>query len=527
MLTMTSASAKDLDAYITADEQTGNIAVSGTGAAYGGQLVSILIAKNESEFFSPDTPLITEATQADENGGYDIQINPYPSLSGGEYTAKIATADQWISKKFVLVSVNSATDLYELAKECKSKDELETLLGERPYDMGISEDYWQTYQKQIVNRIYSGLKDCKNTSDFLKLCRSGLAIERIKAGEDITSVLADSKNSMYVGGTTIYEMWNTLSENARQNVMNLYTDSTDVAGAFAQACAVAAVKDCKNWRELSEVLSPLDKTVFTEVFELDTTYCTSTNADAIVGQLYSKLAGLKNIKAIRDTFFNISKEYSTKNANSNAGGGNGGTSFGKQWSSEGFSAVTGNTVKVSFNDIQGHWGERYITPLAQRGIVNGYDDGGFHPNAYVTRAEFVKMLCSGFNITGEYSDAGFADVSNSAWYAQSVALCKSHGIVNGDTNNRFRPQERITREDAAVMLYRILKEDIAFEETEQLQFNDSTDIADYAVGAVATMADEGIISGFDTGSFRPKDNTTRAQAAVMLIKAVDLLNAES
>ncbi len=529
ILTVTTASAQELDAYIAADEQTGNIAVSGKGAAYGGQLISILIAKDENGFFSPDAPLITEAVQADENGGYDVTIQPYLPLSGGEYIAKIATADNWISKKFIVISIDSAKQLYELLKECKSKSELGTLLEGRIHDAGLSQEDWLKYSTELTDRIYSGIKNCKDVSDFLKLCRTSLAIERIGAGDDIEVVLSETKNSMLVKETPIYDMYQALSQKARGNVMKLYTDGTDIAGAFAEACALAAVKSCKNWRELADVLSPLSKTVFSDVFSLDTSYCTSNNADGIIGQLYGRLSSLNSVKAVRDTFLTISKEYNSNNSGSGSGssGGSGGSSFTKKWSDDGFAVAANNSVKKSFNDVEGHWGQRYIDPLAQRGIVKGYDDGGFHPDAYVTRAEFVKMICTGFDITGEYADTGFADVDKSAWYAQSVAVCRILGIVHGDTHNRFRPQERITREDASVILYRILEDRIAFSEAERIPFNDSADIADYAVDAVSAMTDEGILSGFDTGSFRPKENTTRAQAAAILIRALDLLNAES
>lgn len=533
MLSVTTASAESLMAYVTTDELTGSITVNGSGAAYGGQLVSILIQDGEKGFFSPDIPLITEAVHAFEDGGFEIIINPSLPLPGGEYAFKAVTFDDEFETKFIVVSKEGSSQLFEILKKCEDAIAIGNCLEGRYFDIGISEELGTKYHEALTNRIFNGIGECKDATDFVKLCRSAVAILRILDGEEISDVLLESKNSMYVDNIACIDMWQALSEKAKKEAMNLYRDSNNPSESFSEACALSAVKTSENWRELSDVLSPFDENVFTKVFKLDTSYCTKKNQDAVIQLVFKKLSDINSISDMKNTFLKESKNYSSKSkGNSSSGSSQSGSS------GSGSIGTVGSSISVSsdfydikeeinFTDINGHWGEKYIKQLGEKGIVKGYEDGGFHPDSNVTRAEFVTMLCAGFGIVGGNGGNTFSDVDESQWYAESVNACRSRGIVFGDDNNCFNPHNLITREDAAVMLYRILSEKIEIEEMSQIPFNDGSEISEYAVNAVALMAEEGVLTGNDSGYFNPKENTTRAQAAVMLIKTVDFINAAS
>jgi len=534
MLTVITASAQELSAHITADEQTGSITVSGNGAAYGGQLVSILIAEDEGGFYSPDSPLITEAVHSDENGGFTLTVFPAKALSGGEYQAEIATSDSRLSLSFIAVSLDSAGELFELAAKCGEKSALAELLQTRPYDMGISEEQWAAHSSALTDAVYAGIDECKSTSDFLKLCRSALAMERIKNGEDVAGILQESVNSMYVGDVTCLEMWNALDNDSRKNVMTFYTPNTDAALGFAQACAMSAVKSSSDWHELAGVLSPLEKNVFTDVLRLNTSRVTEDNSNQIVRLVYKELNSISTPEDLRREFLEASKNY--------GGGSSGGASGGMSGGSKGSSSPTMNNSAfggavsfdqkapaslISFSDTTGHWGEGYISKLAQSGGIKGYSDGSFRPDNPVTRAEFATMLAQCFKLDNSGALADFADVAASDWFAGGVWACSSHNIVYGDENKLFNPALNITREDAATMLYRFLGSKVQFDEVSQIPFNDESQISDYARAAVGVMVDEGVLSGFGNGYFKPHENTTRAQAAAMIVKSLDLLRAVS
>ena len=112
-------------------------------------------------------------------------------------------------------------------------------------------------------------------------------------------------------------------------------------------------------------------------------------------------------------------------------------------------------------------------------------------------------------------NADFKDVADNSWYNGYVAAAAKAGIVKGTEDGMFNPNAYITRQDAAVMLARVLEYKGIAMDTKTIEFNDADSIAKYARNSVNGMANLGIISGYD-GGFAPLDNTTRAQAAALL-----------
>ena len=173
--------------------------------------------------------------------------------------------------------------------------------------------------------------------------------------------------------------------------------------------------------------------------------------------------------------------------------------------------------KITFADVpENHWAREYIEELAEKGILNGRGDT-FAPEDKITRAEFVAILSRIENedVSGEVA---FEDVSESAWYAKSVAWASENGITNGVSESEFAPEKNITREDMAVMIvrYAALKEAALKEENSAKTFSDEADISGYARDAVKKMQGAGIISGLNDGSFAPKRFATRAETAKMI-----------
>ena len=175
-------------------------------------------------------------------------------------------------------------------------------------------------------------------------------------------------------------------------------------------------------------------------------------------------------------------------------------------------------IAVSFEDVpQTHWAHSHIMNLAQKNIIKG-KESGFAPEDNITRAEFVTIL---FRMSGEElpeTTDKFSDVASGDWYAQNVAWALNTGITSGVSQTLFAPQEKITRQDMAVMLKRFVEHmAISLNETAQsITFTDESEFADYSKNAVSLMHKAGIISGMDDGTFAPTDNATRAQAAKML-----------
>ncbi len=181
------------------------------------------------------------------------------------------------------------------------------------------------------------------------------------------------------------------------------------------------------------------------------------------------------------------------------------------------------SASVKFNDVkENDWYFDYVTELAEKGIVSGNGNGGFAPNANVTREQFLKMLLEATDIEAEECENVFTDVADD-WYKTYVLKAKNIGIVNGVTDTRFGIGENITRQDMAVMITRTIEKlGITIEETEVDAFADNNKVSDYATEAVEYMKSIGLIEGYNN-EYRPLDNLTRAEAAKVISELLKLI----
>lgn len=169
------------------------------------------------------------------------------------------------------------------------------------------------------------------------------------------------------------------------------------------------------------------------------------------------------------------------------------------------------------NDLTGHWAEAYIGNLVDQGIISGYPDGTFKPEGKITRAEFASILVKGFELPIEGSKV-FSDTADH-WAKNSIAAAYSQGIINGYSENEFGPDDPITREQMAVMIVKAAQPNTA---VSGKTFADSDSISEWAREAVSAATGNKIINGYPDNTFRPKGNTTRAEAAVVLSKSLQL-----
>ena len=152
-------------------------------------------------------------------------------------------------------------------------------------------------------------------------------------------------------------------------------------------------------------------------------------------------------------------------------------------------------------------------------MVQGRPDGTFGVNAPVKRCEFVTMLARLSGAALPNDSGTFQDVASTAYYAGAVAWAVQAGIVTGVTADTFQPERSITRQDMALMLYRYgLYQGLELPTAGSLAFSDQSAIGAYAWTAVSAMQQAGIVTGYPDGSFQPQGETSRAEAAVLLIR---------
>ena len=183
----------------------------------------------------------------------------------------------------------------------------------------------------------------------------------------------------------------------------------------------------------------------------------------------------------------------------------------------------GTTVYAakSFWDINGHWSEFYIKKVNSAEIISGYPDGRFQPDKAVTRAEFVSMVNKTFSLNklDTVQNVSLNDVPYTAWFYKDVSLAIRAGYASGYSDNTFKPNSPITRQEASVMLARLIPE--GKKKGNLKSFKDSKSIASWASDAMLRLNGKGYIGAYSDGKIHPADPLTRAQTAKILSDILD------
>lgn len=182
---------------------------------------------------------------------------------------------------------------------------------------------------------------------------------------------------------------------------------------------------------------------------------------------------------------------------------------------------------AGFTDIKGNWAEEHINYLFSKGLINGTGKDTFSPGSSVTRAEFVKLLVSTMgkvDLTGA-KNMGFKDVADGQWYTPYINYAAEKGIIGGVDKGNFGPNEKITREQMAVMVLNFADAmNIKFEMINKaVDFKDGDKISGWAKKPISIVQRAGLINGKSDGGFYPKGTATRAEAAKMIRLLVDIM----
>ena len=169
-----------------------------------------------------------------------------------------------------------------------------------------------------------------------------------------------------------------------------------------------------------------------------------------------------------------------------------------------------------FRDVVGHWAEKEIMFLAEKGWISGYLDGTYKPNKPITRAQAAKIISNFLELTPTNEKISFSDVDQNHWAFDVVNLVAQHKIMNGLGDGRFAPNATITRAQMAQILYNAG----FYSQSINNQMNSFTDVDHnhWAYVAIETMKQEGILNGYADGRFGPNDSVSRAQIAAIIYR---------
>jgi hypothetical protein len=176
-----------------------------------------------------------------------------------------------------------------------------------------------------------------------------------------------------------------------------------------------------------------------------------------------------------------------------------------------------------FVDTKDHWSANYVAKLYEEGVVSGYDATHFGPDNQITRAEFTKLAVTTFNLPmpdlSSLSDVSFNDVPAPAWYLQYLVAAKDAGIIGGYQDGSFRPEAPVNRAEAITILLKAAGVDP--EQSFETVFPDVAPLVWYGK-FVNYAAENEIIGGYADGTFGPGNNLSRAEAAKLFSLVGDL-----
>lgn len=182
--------------------------------------------------------------------------------------------------------------------------------------------------------------------------------------------------------------------------------------------------------------------------------------------------------------------------------------------------ATETPSKTKFNDVSANdWFASAVDYVTGKGMMNGTADNTFSPKANTTRGMVVTVLYRLENQPST-SAASFTDVASGAYYANAVAWANANGIVSGYGSGKFGPNDKVTREQLAAILYRYAqykKYDVSGAKSLD-GYTDAQSVSSYAVPALQWACGAGVVTGKSGSKLDPKGNATRAEVAAMLMR---------
>lgn len=179
--------------------------------------------------------------------------------------------------------------------------------------------------------------------------------------------------------------------------------------------------------------------------------------------------------------------------------------------------------RVGFADMNRHWARDAVELMAAKNVARGMG-GSFHPDAHVTRAEFAAWLVRAMGLPAAEKSVAFTDVGRDDWFYPELMTAVDAGIIKGFSDGSFRPNAPVTREEVAVMLARALRSagrEVPDRETVNRRlelYDDGAAVSSWARADLVLALSEQIMFGKTESTLQPKAGATRAEAMVMIAR---------
>ncbi len=300
---------------------------------------------------------------------------------------------------------------------------------------------------------------------------------------------------------------------------------SDIKDGFRTACALACMSNTERTSSIDALKNYND--IFLLDFDGDFTKVDAAElAKVFENNNYTSVEQVR--KQFNDEVKRLIGLKAPSTPVSGGSGGGGGSVISNTYAGPGAGLIDDiNSIKNIFSDVSDdYWAVEDIRFVYENGIMNGDTEGDFRPNDPITREEWAKVVLSAFTIDTDDAECDFDDVDKSEWFYPFVAKAYMLGVINGYDEKNFGTGQTLTREDAVVMMYRMaqMARDIRAIQPAELTFADADNISDYALDAVKIFVSAGVINGYESGEFVPQGSITRAEAAKIICSLLNKLD---
>lgn len=223
---------------------------------------------------------------------------------------------------------------------------------------------------------------------------------------------------------------------------------------------------------------------------------------------------------------NSSGSNNSNGSNSSSGSNNSGNSNNNNSNDNTDNEPENTETTIQFTDVnENDWYYDAVKYVYANGLMSGVSDTTFAPNANTTRGMIVTVLYRMENQPNVTIDNSFNDVKSTDYYGNAIYWAKQNNIVSGYNSTTFAPNDNITREQMAAILYRYAAyKGYSVDKTSDLSnFNDTSNISNYALTPIKWAVSSGLISGMGDGTISPLGNASRAQIATILMRFIENL----
>lgn len=457
-----------------------------------------------------------KTAQTDKDGNFKTEFSLPDSLENGQYSIISYDTSGKNINRVGLVNDDFLQDL-TLINSAGSPSEMNEILKSLT-DYNMDEEVLETLGNNIARYLYNSKPEPGYSKEgFVKTYNMGEGLARLEAGSiTLGEFLREYSAYTDVNYNDTYGILSDAGKAEAEKLLKkeLSLINGDFPAVYQRIFEISEIKGSTSADELKSnyLKSAADRKRPLSDYNKLGTY----SKESVFLSMLSSI-GSKNSLAEIDALFDECVKEQTPAAGGQTGGG------GKTSAANKGSSAVSNSVPVTppekvktgvFPDVKGHWAEEAIKELYEKGVINGFEDGSFCPDNAVTRAEFVKIMCKMFGLSGK-GECSFNDVTSKDWFYDAVCTGEKYGLITGDDKGGFNPHKAITREDAAVILQRFLKLGTGSD----INFADSEKISDYAENAVKALACAGIIKGYDDNTIKPDGEITRAEAAAVILRA--------